>query len=164
MKRKWILLVPVLLISMFSMAQKNINVIGRYIITDASKNGEDITPIMLYEKAFLTFYHYEGNDDTVYFANIWEKSKSYSNGTIYGLTFDEPFTDNEGYIHEKISFFWKYSNSYDDVKGTASVIITIIRKPQGNHFIAKIVPEDLEILIYKGFVEGSLNLGVYQKN
>ncbi|EIJ38793.1 hypothetical protein JoomaDRAFT_1786 [Galbibacter orientalis DSM 19592] len=163
MNKTWILFVIVLLTALFGTAQDNVDVMGRFVIMDATMDGKDITSQLLSKNAFLAFYQYKG-DKEIYFANVWPKADSYSNGIIYNLTLDTPFYDRDGYNNQRLTFYWKYWNSYNADQGNASVEMKIIKKPQGNHFIIKIIPEDLEILIYKGFVEGSLDLDVYQKN
>lgn len=57
-----------------------------------------------------------------------------------------------------MSFKWSYENSYNEKRGTANVELIIINKPVGKAFIMTIIPENLNVLIYKGYVDGSLNL------
>ena len=60
-------------------------------------------------------------------------------------------------------FQWHYINTYDDKKGTAKVELLKVYKPQGIYFRITIIPENLDILVYRGYVEGSLDLSVYER-
>ena len=71
--------------------------------------------------------------------------------------------DDKNYEADIFFFQWRYINTYDTKKGTAKVELLKIYKPQGIYFELKIIPENLDILIYKGFMEGSLDLTVYDK-
>ena len=90
MNKTWILFVIVLLTALFGTAQDNVDVMGRFVIMDATMDGKDITSQLLSKNAFLAFYQYKG-DKEIYFANVWPKADSYSNGIIYNLTLDTPF-------------------------------------------------------------------------
>jgi hypothetical protein len=53
-------------------------------------------------------------------------------------------------------------NDYDDKKGTAKIQLTKIYKPQGITFELKIIPENLDLIVYKGYMEGSLDFSVFK--
>jgi len=57
-------------------------VIARFIITDASKNGIDNTPTILDQGAYTVFYNFD-NDGLIYMANYWPKNESQSYGPMY---------------------------------------------------------------------------------
>jgi hypothetical protein len=52
-------------------------------------------------------------------------------------------------------------NDYDDKKGTATVQLIKIFKPQGITFILKIIPENLDVIVYKGYIEGSIDFSAF---
>jgi hypothetical protein len=45
--------------------------------------------------------------------------------------------------------------------GTAKVRVLKTYKPQGIAVTVKIIPENLEILIYKGYLEGSIDFSAF---
>lgn len=136
--------------------------IAKFIITDASTNGVDETPILLDQGAYTVFYT-SRNDGLLYMANYWPKAGSQSYGPMYS---SQTASYNETYESYKADIFhyrWRYINSYDSKKGTASVQFTKIYKPQGIAFVLKIIPENLDIIIYKGYMEGTLDFSQYNK-
>lgn len=145
-----------------SAQDQDITILDKFIILDATENGMDITPRLLENEAFLSFYELAG-DDVIYFANVWPVAESLSHGIVYGAEIKEYEETEETYAQEQITFYWKYNNSYDDVSGTAKVKINKIYKPLGIYFEAVIIPEDLDILVMKGYVEGTLNLAAYDQ-
>ena len=62
------------------------------------------------------------------------------------------------YASDTFDFDWTYSNSYDNHQGTAKVHLIKVVKPGGVGFKLKIIPENLDLLEYKGYMEGSLNI------
>ncbi|MBI6115975.1 hypothetical protein [Salegentibacter maritimus] len=152
------------LLTMISVSaqDQDINVLEKFIILDATENGVDITPQLIENEAFLSLYELEG-EDAVYFANVWPVAETISHGIVYDAEIEEFKETDETFANDRISFLWKYSNTYDEVKGTARVRIHKIYKPQGIYFEVVVVPEDLDLLVYKGYVEGTLNLNVYDQ-
>ncbi|MDF1868470.1 MAG: hypothetical protein P1U70_26845 [Saprospiraceae bacterium] len=66
----------------------------------------------------------------------------------------------ETYETYKADFFyfnWRYRNDYDSKSGTAKVQVIKIYKPQGIAFSVKIISENLDIIVYKGYMEGTVN-------
>ncbi len=103
------------------------------------------------------------DENQIYFANVWPVAESMSHGIVYDPEFEDFEETVETYAQQKITFTWKYQNSYDGISGTAKVKINKIYKPQGIYFEAVIVPEDLDLLVYKGYVDGTLDLTVYDQ-
>lgn len=129
--------------------------IATFEINDARDNGSDITPQALEENASLVLYKL-GDSSEILLSNFWEKSNSQSFGRIYSVVKkDFPETEKE-YKGELYHFQWSYINSYDDKRGTAMVRLLVIYKPQGNYFEFTIQPENLDVFVYKGSMEGDL--------
>lgn len=124
-------------------------------IKDARDNGEDITPEANEDNAKLVLYKSsDGNE--IMLSNYWGNSNSQSFGRIYSITL-ESFPETEKELkHDLYEFQWSYSNSYDDKKGTAKIKLFVIYKPQGIYFECTILPENLDVLVYKGRMEGDL--------
>jgi hypothetical protein len=124
-------------------------------ISDARNNGNDITPEALESDAKLIFY--KSNDGKeILLSNYWAKSDTQSWGRIYTIEKEEfPETEKE-LKHCLYQFQWSYNNSYDDKMGTAKIKLLIIYKPQGIYFECTVMPENLDVLVYKGRMEGDL--------
>lgn len=141
---------------------QEVELLEKFIILDATENDMDITPQLLSNEAFLSLYTITGKEE-VYFANVWPVAESQSSGVVYNAEFKEVAETEKAYATDEFSFSWSYQNSYDEKSGTAQVRILKIYKPQGVYFEAVVVPEDLDLLVYKGYVEGTLNLTAYDQ-
>lgn len=135
--------------------------LAKFIVTDASENGVDITPYALENGQCIVFYTADDDDDVINMANYWESVDSQSYGPMYATKTDEIKESDETYKADIFNFKWRYINTYDSKKGTASVTLTKVYKPQGVTFIVKIIPENLDILIYKGYMEGTIDFSNY---
>lgn len=135
-------------------------VLAKFVITDATQNGHDITQIYLENRAYLIFYT-SGDDKSLCMANFWTKSDSQSYGGVYSMESKTIEETDKQYKADIFRFNWRYINTYDEKRGTAQVEVTKIYKPQGIAFIIKIIPENLDILIYKGYMEGSVDFNSY---
>lgn len=135
--------------------EQNIEFLEKFIILEATENGEDITRHLLAEEAFLSLYEIPGKE-SVYFANVWPREKTMSHGIVYGAELKEFPETEKAYGGVELTFYWKYQNTYNEDSGTGKVMIRKIYKPQGIYFEAIIVAENLDLLIYKGHVEGTL--------
>lgn len=141
-------------------------VITKYIITHASKNDIDITENLLKERAYLVLYknnNSEPDTENLSLANVWDVSDSQSFGRIYNLKSTGTPENEESYKTSTLDFNWSYQNSYDDESGTAKVKIFNVYKPAGITFTITIFAEDLDILEYKGFVDGSLDSSIFKE-
>lgn len=134
-------------------------ILAKFIITDATFNGEDYTPIILEQGAYTVFYNFK-DDSLIYMSNYWPKDDTQSFGPMYStqMSLEERY---ESYQADIYSFNWGYVNSYDEKKGTAKVQLTKIYKPTGVAFILKIVPENLDVIIFKGYLEGTIDFSKY---
>ncbi len=133
------------------------NILAKFIITDASKNGFDNTTTILEQGAYTVFYTFE-NDGLIYMANYWPKNKSQSYGPMYST---KTTSYNETYEADIFNYNWRYTNDYDGKSGIAKIQLTKIYKPQGVSFILKIIPENLDVIVYKGYMEGSIDFSQY---
>jgi hypothetical protein len=124
-------------------------------INDARDNGDDITPDAIEESAKLVLYK-SVNGKNILFSNYWAKSNSQSFGRIYSITKEEKAANEKEYRHALYNFQWSYNNSYDDKKGTAKIELFIIYKPQGVYFECTVIQENLNVVVYKGRMEGDL--------
>ena len=141
-------------------AQNNNQVtLSKFIITDASKNGNDITETILEQNAYLVFY--TDAEKNLFMANIWEKNDTQSFGRLYNTEHKKLKETYESFEADIFYFRWRYINSYDTKKGTATVELIKIYKPQGVTFKITIIPENLDVLVYKGYMEGTLDLNKY---
>lgn len=136
--------------------------LAKFIITDATINGDDVSSQYIDEGAYLVFYTVEGINENIHMANFWPKSNSQSYGEIFGAEISTTEADSANYKMDYCSFNWSYKNTYDDKKGTAKVEVIKIFKPAGVAFVIKIIPEDLDVLIYKGYMEGTLDFSAFQ--
>jgi hypothetical protein len=116
----------------------------------------------LEQNAYLVVYK-DSITQRIYLANFWEKNDSQSYGEMYSVEQESYEATDESYAADVFTFQWRYINSYDDKKGTANVKLVKVYKPQGVYFIMTIIPEYLDILVYKGYMNGTLNLTVYEK-
>ncbi|MBW4359387.1 hypothetical protein [Flavobacterium taihuense] len=137
-------------------------IIAKFKISDGTKNGEDITPYLLGQNAYLVIYKDQATK-TICMANFWGKNDSQSYGSIYSMEEKHIKADSENYEADQFFFQWSYTNTYDNKKGTAKVQLLKVYKPQGIYFKMTIIPENLDVLVYKGYMEGTLDLTVYNK-
>jgi hypothetical protein len=135
-------------------------VLAKFIITDASFNGIDFTPTILDQGAYTVFYTYQ-DDGLIYMANYMPKDDTQSYGPMYSAETEQHNETFENYKVDIFYFNWRYTNDYDGQSGTAKVQLTKIFKPQGVAFILKIIPENLDIIIYKGYMEGTIDFSQY---
>ena len=146
----------------FSFAQEPQEIIlGKFIITDAKVNGLDVTQEILEAEAFTVFYMYE-NEEGLHMANVWPKKNSQSYGLASSFSIEYQKETYESYEADYFSFDWNFTNNYDQKSGTAKVSVIEINKPQEIHYILKMVTEELETIIYKGYMEGSLNFSEFE--
>ena len=138
----------------------NEQTLSKFIITDASMNGVDVTPEIIDAEAYSVFYTYE-NDEGIYMANVWPKKNSQSYGAMYSFTIEEEKNTYESYQADYFYFNWQYINDYDNKKGTAKVYVIKVYKPQGIVYIMKMLTETLDMYVYKGYLEGSLNFSAF---
>jgi hypothetical protein len=160
MKKIFIILLTAI-IPLTSDCQSDTNkeeIIATFTITDGTSDGIDMTPTLLKAGAYTVFYT-NLDDNLIYMANVWPNSKSQSYGPMYGAESKKGTYEN--YEAEFFNFNWKYTNTYDDETGTAKVEVIKIYKPQGVAFNLKIITPDLTIIIYKGYMDGTIDFSIY---
>jgi hypothetical protein len=86
-------------------------------------------------------------------ANFWQTSNSQSSGSIYSILKKRIEANDENYQIDTLNFKWDYSNTYDDVKGTANVELSKVFTPDGVYFTMNILSENSDVLVYKGYME-----------
>ncbi len=134
--------------------------LAKFNILDASHNGVDVTPDILEAGAYTVFYTI-AEDGLMYMANVWPNNESQSFGPMYGVQTEKVEETYENYAADYFYFNWRYNNTYNDESGTAAVEVIKIYKPQGVAFTIKIVSEELDVIIYKGYMEGTVDFSVY---
>ena len=148
-----LLIVTLLATFQLTYAQKQ-TVIAKFIIMDARINHNDATAFYAKDNSYFVFYLTE--DKKVFFGSIASKSNQQSYGAISDLVDTSTPQTADDYARDIFDFRWSYSNSYDNRQGTAKVHLVKISKPVGIAFELTIVPESLDLLEYKGYMEGSL--------
>ncbi|WP_418264182.1 hypothetical protein [Flavobacterium faecale] len=141
---------------------KTQEILAKFKISDGTNNGVDITPTLLEQDAYIVIYK-NIDSKSLYMANFWNKNNTQSYGTIYAMEKEHIEASDENYEADLFHFQWSYSNTYDTKNGTAKVELLKVYKPQGVYFKMTIIPEDLDVLVYRGFMEGSLDLTIYER-
>jgi hypothetical protein len=123
-----------------------------YKITNYEINGENYDQVALEENIALTFY--KDDNGNFCFANVFRNADTQSYGRIYGFTRKFIEETAEQFAHEDMQFTWDFANSYDEVKGKASVSFSEIYIGQTIKINVEIVVMDTnEILLLKGYQE-----------
>jgi len=121
-------------------------------IIQAEIDGEDYSELYYRNKAFLAFYK---RDSVAYFTNCWQKAGTQSYGRAVLLEQHETEDEMTSVI------LWKYANTYDDETGTAIILLRLIHRPVAVAFELSILTESAKMLIFKGYVNGSLDWKPY---
>ena len=128
---------------------------AKFIIQDFRFNKADYSEHMVKNKCYLAIYTVKG-DKRVYFANVNPTENTESYGDIFSLTDETIQGTDSTYKQEIYHFKWSYVNSYDKRKGTSTIRLVKIMKDAGIAFECTIIPENLDVLTYKGYMEGTL--------
>jgi hypothetical protein len=80
---------------------------------------------------------------------------------MYGVETDKLSETYENYEADFFYFNWRYANDYDSKTGTAKVQVVKIYKPQGVAFSVKIIPENLDVITFKGYMDGTIDFSIY---
>ena len=150
---KKILLVVLFLASLLSFSQQE--VLAKFIITNATRNGLDVTQVYQESGSYLVFYS-SNNDGDIYMANVAGNLGTQSFGRLFGFETERFLETEDMFEYDLYSYKWNYINNYNDINGTATVGLMKVYKPQGVAFMCRIITEGLDILEYKGYMEGSL--------
>lgn len=123
-----------------------------FSIVQATIDGEDCTKSCLDDDVFLAFYERDGK---LHFANVWQKAGGQSYGEVSEIIRQEI---NEGGYHTvRASYLWYYSSTDFNKTGTAQILLRLIHRPITVAFELSILTESANLMIYKGYVNGSLD-------
>jgi hypothetical protein len=135
--------------------------LARFRIMEAKIGNSDVSQAYYTQKQFFAFYVNEKKE--LLMANVSGTSDDQSYGRLYSMELKEEKETDTHYETQVFSFRWNYHNNYDKETGYASVVLIKILKPQGVVFVLRMVTPNLEVSEYKGYMEGSLDLGDYFK-
>jgi hypothetical protein len=108
------------------------------------------------------FYFYKIIDSNqIYFSNHFEVIDSQSYGRIYNVVREHFDETDDTYEKDIYKFKWSYVNTYDDVKGTAYIILSLEYKYNGIYFELIMNQDDLDVNKYKGEFKGSVSFFEY---
>lgn len=136
------------------------NTIAKIILTNGLNNGTDMTTILLDQKAYTDFYTV-GNDGLIYMANCWPECNTKSYGSMHTSKKRAYNKIYETYKADFFYFMWDYINSYNSIKGRAEVQIIKIYKPQAVVCVLKILPENLDVIIYRGNMKEKIDFSKF---
>jgi hypothetical protein len=151
--------VTILLLGILTTVNAQQQTLAKFIITDASLNDQDATESYFSSGGYIVFY--TTDDGNLYMANVMSKLNTQSYGRLYSSDYKKLKETYETYRADVFYFRWRYINSYDSKKGTATIKLVKIYKPQGVAFSCTIIPENLDVLTYNGYMEGSLEFSEY---
>ena len=102
-------------------------------IKDARINDIDFTEEFTNNKNRLYFYKIISANQ-IYFSNYFEELDSQSYGRIYNVVKEHFNETDETYEKDIYKFKWSYANTYNDVEGTAEIILSLEYKENGIYF------------------------------
>ncbi|MBW4890122.1 hypothetical protein KXQ82_10365 [Mucilaginibacter sp. HMF5004] len=143
-----------LIFGLTTYAQENTE-LARFIISDVRMNDIDVTKTFVDGQSYLVLYTPAGSKE-LYFASIRHTDHTQSYGRIYDQESSQVDATSTQYKSENYKFKWSYANSYDNKQGTATITMELVYKPNGTAFTCKVVTEALDVLVYRGYVSGSL--------
>ena len=149
---KTIYILIALVINLITFAQDDNPIFGAVQVTYSCHNNKEDSNYSFENKRYLLWEESNGNID---FANVILVQNSHSMGSVTNIK-----VDKVNQFHTIYYFDWKYSNSYNEVKGSANVKFEIHKRKGEEEYDQAIVEiTDLKGLniLYKG------NL-IYYKN
>lgn len=138
-------------------SQKKQRELVKFIVLEAKQNGVDYTDWALDKGNYLVFFLNEY--DKLCFSNVTDGEQSH--GLVSNMRHQEIEETETTYTADYYTFRWSYSNTYDGKKGSSLVELTKIYKEQAVAFVIKMITENMDVLTYKGYMEGSVNLEQY---
>jgi hypothetical protein len=134
--------------------------LAKFIVLEFKNNGQDYTNWSLDRSQYIVFFVNE--DKKLCMANVCGTCKNeQSYGNLYHLDNKSYGETNTTYKMDIFKYRWQYFNTYDNKTGSAIIELTKVYKPQGVAFEMKMIIENLDILTYKGYMEGSINFSDY---
>ena len=125
-------------------------------IIQAGIDREDYSEVCYRNEAFLVFYE---RNDKLHFATVWQKTGVQLYGEVVQLEHTED--DKAKERTETTSYLWNYSHTGTGATGTAIIWIRLTHRPVAVAFELSILRENAEMLLFKGYVNGSLNWKPY---
>ena len=127
---------------------------ARYIITESTLNNKDLTWFDTEREGYFIFIEL---DNQLNLCNMSANNDDYSFGTILDIKSEKTEETDDTYESATYKFRWKYYNTYDDETGYANINFEKIYKPQGTIFKLTMILPNLDVYIYKGYMEGTLD-------
>ena len=129
-------------------------VLSKFIITDGSINGVDMSYNLLEAQAYTIFYtDKDDEEDPIFMANIWPGKESKSFGPMLDTELILGEESGENYKTETYYFNWKYENTYDNDKGIVQAEFAKIIEPNSVTSTLIMTLENSDIFIYNGYME-----------
>lgn len=123
-------------------------------IKDARINDVDYTEDFTNNKNKLYFYKIIDSNQ-ICFSNHFDVDNTQSYGRIYNVVREHLDETDDTYEKDIYKFKWSYTNTYDDVKGTADILLSLEYKPKGIYFELIMNIDNLDVNKYKGEFKGS---------
>lgn len=146
----------ILSVKLLAQTQKTL---GTFRITEATSNGIDKSQWYFERKQYFAFY--TDLQGQLCLANVSGISDEQSYGKLFPISVHKEPETSETYEVAIFRFRWKYNNSYNKNAGYATVELTKVFRPNGVIFVLKMVLPNLDVDVYKGYMEGSVNLEDY---
>lgn len=127
--------------------------IARLEIRDARINGESITKKILQDKNSYLFYRATGLDELL-LSFISDSNEDQTYGNIYMVTKEINQEKRKKNKKQTYNFYWSYSNSFDDYKGTYKGTFSFIQKKKGVYFELSLKQENLDEFLFRGEFKG----------
>lgn len=151
--KKYILVLIFIVLPLLGFAQEQ-KIIARMGILDARFNGVDFTDWSISQKNYLVLFINE--DDKFCLSNVTEQGQSF--GTISLIDHQNYPKTKEGYKSDLFKMRWSYNNTYDEKKGSAIIELMVTDKPHAQIYELKMVLDNMDVNVYKGYIDGSVNL------
>ena len=134
--------------------------LAKFRITEATDDGQDVTEWYYNRGQQIVFYLCD--DGSLCLSNFSERENEQSYGGLTSLGKVETLPETRTTFKIDIfKFRWNYFNTYDSKRGWATVSMYKIYKPQGVVFNMKVALSNLNIMKYKGYMEGSIDFSQY---
>lgn len=151
-----IFFIPLFILITPNIFSQNEIALARYVIVRATEDCEDISDILIEERAYIAFYAVD-SEKNLFMGNHWSKAKSESYGPIEITRIDNLHNESKSDTIQVVFFDWHYKNSYDDQQGTAKAKIVLYDEI----FSLRIITEDLKVLVYDGYKEGEVDFSEF---
>lgn len=126
----------------------------RFIITESYLNGIDNTAYDLDRKGYFSISILD-ESERVFLLNDSEVYENYSYGPISNVTFSNQAATESIFKSDTLKFTWRYHNSYDEVSGKASIVLTRVFQPQETRFVLIMILPNKDALRYSGYIKSS---------